>query len=403
MAHGALTGTTESDLDHLMTQLPCGMNAEAKSIRKNLFATFDPNGNGVLSLAEVDKGLEARLAPATLPKQVVNRAFQAARTLAEPVAEFSDDYIDANEFRLFLSYLHHYLELWRWFCKMDTSNDRRVSLEEFKASLPLLQGWAKGEAFEAAVADPGKAFKEVDADGGGMVLFDEFAHWALSLSLQSLLGCETSQAERAEAVEMLKKQTPNLASAEEASTTATSAPKRAARPRSASREKLSVPTPTAQQLSANRLASAKAKSKSGRPPSSGPGSRRSSRGASPSPAQPSAGRFGAGSSRPPTAPGSSRGPSPAPGRSSRGPSPAPGRSSRGPSPAAGRVAGRGPSSSSGTTAGSQARAGSHGRPRALPPSRPVCEDSVAAALARGRHTGPKGREILAGGYSAGYR
>ena len=31
----------------------------------------------------------------------------------------------------------------------------------------------------ANIEDPGETFKEIDVDGGGMVLFDEFAAWAM--------------------------------------------------------------------------------------------------------------------------------------------------------------------------------------------------------------------------------
>ena len=33
------------------------------------------------------------------------------------------------------------------------------------------------------VTDPAATFKEIDADGGGKILFDEFAHWAIQHKL----------------------------------------------------------------------------------------------------------------------------------------------------------------------------------------------------------------------------
>ena len=86
------------------------MQKEASAKRHALFACWDPNANGILSLAEVDKGIEEMFGHATIPKAVIMRAFQASRDVAAPVAEFSDDYIDWNEFRLLLSYIQHYLE-----------------------------------------------------------------------------------------------------------------------------------------------------------------------------------------------------------------------------------------------------------------------------------------------------
>jgi hypothetical protein len=37
--------------------LPTGTSAEEKAARDRLFQQFDPNGNGFLSLAEIDKGI----------------------------------------------------------------------------------------------------------------------------------------------------------------------------------------------------------------------------------------------------------------------------------------------------------------------------------------------------------
>lgn len=267
------------------------------------------------------------------------------------------------------------------------------------AALPLLRRHFQGEGFEAAAANPQKAFAEVDADGGGLVLFDEFAHWVLSLGIKSLLGMnsEEGSADRDEALELLKKQKPNLASAEEAPT-AVSRPGRTPA-RSGSREKLkcSSSTPTARQLSTNRAAAAKASA--ARPPSaSGAGSRRPSKGPSPSPAggglRPSS--SGARLPAPKAGASSGRRPSPAPKApaakaraGSRGPSPAPRvpaatsrAGSHGPSPAPAAVSSRG------------GRAGSRG----LSPE----PTSAAHLAAAGRHSGSKAQAILSGNYSAGY-
>ncbi len=38
-------------------KLPTGKSNSEKALRDELFRQFDPNGNGYLSLAEVDKGI----------------------------------------------------------------------------------------------------------------------------------------------------------------------------------------------------------------------------------------------------------------------------------------------------------------------------------------------------------
>jgi Ca2+-binding EF-hand superfamily protein len=51
----ATTNVKDADWS-VVEQLPTEKTAEQKEKRQALFSTFDPNGNGYLSLAEVDKG-----------------------------------------------------------------------------------------------------------------------------------------------------------------------------------------------------------------------------------------------------------------------------------------------------------------------------------------------------------
>ena len=63
------------------------------------------------------------------------------------------------------------------FSEIDKSDDNRISVDEFKQALPDIKRWG------VTIEDPDKAFAEVDSDGGGLVLFDEFADWALRKQL----------------------------------------------------------------------------------------------------------------------------------------------------------------------------------------------------------------------------
>ncbi len=83
----------------------------------------------------------------------------------------NDDYVDYSEFRMFLLYLRQYLELWVMFAAIDTSGDKRIEKAEFGASVDLVAKWG------LAISDADATFKEIDVDGGGVVLFDEFADW----------------------------------------------------------------------------------------------------------------------------------------------------------------------------------------------------------------------------------
>jgi Ca2+-binding EF-hand superfamily protein len=167
------------DWKEFAKKLPIGKTPEESTKRKKLFRDFDPNGNGYLSLAEIDK---AFLDVINLPfiykrKPVLMRAFQAAKTSCPKKSEHSADYIELNEFRYFLIYLRQYLEYFEMFDKIDTNDDKKVTLSEFKLAMPLMEKWG------VKVDDPEKTFKEIDQNGGGSILFDEFCHWAIKKNL----------------------------------------------------------------------------------------------------------------------------------------------------------------------------------------------------------------------------
>jgi Ca2+-binding EF-hand superfamily protein len=123
-----------------------------------LFHRMDPNGNGMLSLAELDKGV-LELWPEFNNKPAIMRAYKAADRDGE-------GFVTKGEFEFFLRFLTYYNNLWHDFAAADDSGDRRISREEFVDA-----------AKELHVADPNKAFDEMDANHGGFVLFDEFCEW----------------------------------------------------------------------------------------------------------------------------------------------------------------------------------------------------------------------------------
>lgn len=172
------------DWAKIRARLPVERTPEQKHKRFEMFKQFDPNGNGYLSLAEVDKGVRDILQVEEIfdAKPVMIRAFNAAKGannahISKGHNAHGADYIEVSEFRLLLVYLHKYLELWEMFEALDTSKDRRVSLTEFKAAVPKIQSWG------VKIPDPAAAFKEIDANGGGEILFDEFSDWALKKHL----------------------------------------------------------------------------------------------------------------------------------------------------------------------------------------------------------------------------
>lgn len=169
------------DWQALSEKLPSARTEQEKAKRQELFSAFDPNGNGYLSLAEIDKGCRDVLGLYEIfdAIPVIMRAYQAARTAndGKNKAPAGTDYVERSEFRLLLLYLRRYFELWQMFATVDTSNDRRVSLDEFQAALGKIHAWG------LPIDDAEQEFRAIDKNGGGMILFDEFADWALKKSL----------------------------------------------------------------------------------------------------------------------------------------------------------------------------------------------------------------------------
>ena len=140
---------------------------------------FDMNGNGYLSLAEVDKGMRdvVQLPILFQLKPVLMRAFQAAKTKVKAKTKYGDDYVTKGEYRFLLKYLRQYYEYWVAFDRIDTNDDRRVSYEEFMQAIPELERW------NIDMSDPRAQWRQCDQDGGGMVLFIEFCDWAIKKNL----------------------------------------------------------------------------------------------------------------------------------------------------------------------------------------------------------------------------
>lgn len=161
---------------------------EEREKRFSLFKEFDPNGNGYLSLAEVDHGCRSILKLHELqdPLQpILIRAFTAAKDARQKRGKgktVGEDYVEKSEFRLLLVYIKSYFELYIMFDEVDSSEDRRVDEDEFTRSLGKLEQWGVPK-----IEDPAAAFSSIDTNGGGLILFEEFADWASAqhLSIQS--------------------------------------------------------------------------------------------------------------------------------------------------------------------------------------------------------------------------
>ena len=167
------------DWEGLLQRLPIKKTVEERKKRRQLWNAIDMNGNGYISLAEFDRGIRDVL---NLPqifslKKVLIRAFNAAKNKIKGKSKHSDDYVEWLEFRILLVYLRQYFEYYVMFCRIDTSDDFKVDINEFKKAIPTLEKWG------VKITDPIAEFKKIDNNNSGSIMFDEFCEYAIKKNL----------------------------------------------------------------------------------------------------------------------------------------------------------------------------------------------------------------------------
>jgi hypothetical protein len=175
---------------------------EAAAARRQSWLAADPNGNGLLSLAEYDGWIQKSLLFSLgndegdriwkLYRPCYIRAFNDAKDTA-PEREVksvgdatTDDYVTRKEFRIANAFLCLYASMFDCFNMIDggsegttATDDRRMSPEEWETAWPNLQG-NYGFAALQKIADestedsPATVFAEMDSDGAGKVLLNEW-------------------------------------------------------------------------------------------------------------------------------------------------------------------------------------------------------------------------------------
>ena len=163
------------------------LDLPTKEERNKLFDRLDVNGNGGLSLAEIDKGV-AEMFPSLNCKPALMRAYKAADLSG-------DGFIGRREFLLLLEYLVYFNNLFHKFQEIDANHDRRLTLEEFVHGCAVV-----GVAVDREEAE--REFAKMDANSGGYVLFDEFCVWCANREcVGSANGTGEPQAPTASAVD----------------------------------------------------------------------------------------------------------------------------------------------------------------------------------------------------------
>ena len=66
------------------------------------------------------------------------------------------------------------------FDRIDADGDRRLTLDQFVKAAPEIRKWG------IEIDDPVKVFHEIDSDGAGMLLFEEFSDWVFIYTISFL-------------------------------------------------------------------------------------------------------------------------------------------------------------------------------------------------------------------------
>jgi Ca2+-binding EF-hand superfamily protein len=131
---------------------------------------LDFNGNGIVSLAELDKWIVQSF-PLLNNKLAILRAFE--RTTCREGN--GDEWIQRREFKALLVNLIYFNRAFELFESIDTGKDRRIDFDEFFSAVGRL---GLGLDRKQAQAE----FLRIDSNGGGQLLFDEFCEWLVEIN-----------------------------------------------------------------------------------------------------------------------------------------------------------------------------------------------------------------------------
>eukprot|EP00933_Yihiella_yeosuensis_P080730 TRINITY_DN94204_c0_g1_i1.p1 TRINITY_DN94204_c0_g1~~TRINITY_DN94204_c0_g1_i1.p1 ORF type:complete len:484 (-),score=97.96 TRINITY_DN94204_c0_g1_i1:78-1529(-) len=135
---------------------------------KQLWKRLDFNGNGIVSLAEIDKMVVEMVAGGSWPAWLNNKpALMRAYKKTILKDGNGDDWVQKREFNALLLNIFWFNKLWQVFEAVDTGTDRRIDVNEFMRGLSAMGLHMSAQQAQAE-------FAKIDTNHGGQVLFVEF-------------------------------------------------------------------------------------------------------------------------------------------------------------------------------------------------------------------------------------
>jgi Ca2+-binding EF-hand superfamily protein len=137
-----------------------------QSTYDKLWSVLDANGNGIVSLAEIDN-LAVYTYPILNHKPALMRAYK--KTTANSDQGSTDEFVHKEDFQQLINNLFWYNRIYYTFSQIDADGDHRLSKDEFIYSFSLLKLSSSYKAKDV--------FETIDVNQGGVILFDEFCAW----------------------------------------------------------------------------------------------------------------------------------------------------------------------------------------------------------------------------------
>jgi Ca2+-binding EF-hand superfamily protein len=133
-----------------------------------LWKCLDYNGNGVVSLAEIDKMVVEKIAGGIWPNWLNNKpALMRAYKKTILKDGDGDDWVEKPEFHALLLNIFWFNKLFLVFQSIDTGADRRIDVNEFSAGMSKM-------GLNMSQQEAQQEFNKIDSNHGGQVLFVEF-------------------------------------------------------------------------------------------------------------------------------------------------------------------------------------------------------------------------------------
>mmetsp|Transcript_74354 Transcript_74354/g.131485 ORF Transcript_74354/g.131485 Transcript_74354/m.131485 type:complete len:490 (-) Transcript_74354:109-1578(-) len=178
--HHFVSKKSFSDFDALEKKVKA-IIADHKKLH-SLWRELDFNGNGIVSLAEIDKLVVQNSLFVKYPilnhKPALMRAYK--KTISKAGGGDGDDWVQKREFKQLLANLFYFNKLFWIFEHEDGDKDRRMTFQEFKRCMSIC-------GVNMSEAEAKSDFSKVDKNHGGIVLFDEFCAYFASKSCPQAL------------------------------------------------------------------------------------------------------------------------------------------------------------------------------------------------------------------------